>query len=142
MCIWHVDAKRNSQLDSEKLKSISVNIWDELTPERDTGFWWTYAYVEEDKFSDEEQKSVLESLLVHLQTSQNLLSHIKYDLIWYESATDYPKLIGTEYESALYKRWELRIHYVTYEVLEALVENLTKQKIRHRGQLLSIYSES
>ena len=69
---------------------------------------------------------------------------IEFDM-WvefYESRKKYPNLIGTEYESYLFNRWEIRFKNLTHKTRKQLLEELEKSNLRGDQIPFEFYSES
>ena len=120
-------------------EKISVNIWDDYY---DDGYvpegkiQETYAYLE-CELPDEDCKNVLELLKEQIAK----LSKCSLELSYYDSAKVYPKLVGTEYEYSLYKKWQLEIKKITHEEREKIVEMLNN-KLQYQDKPIVVYSES
>jgi hypothetical protein len=127
------------------LKTIPVNIWDDYYDDgyEDEGeVQETYAYVETDEVSEEDCQAILVLLNKTIEKLLKPSSKVQREVVFYDSAKDYPNLIGTEHEHFLFKRWQLNFTYLTHREREALVEDLEKQNLSYNNIPLKIYSES
>ena len=125
-------------------QTIPINIWDDFyddgyVPEGE--IQKTYIYVEDSELDLETRKNALEILLNHLNTKVDLPG-VKLWMEFYDSKKKYPKLIGTEYESFLFQRWEIKVENLTHERLHRLVEELQEANLSLNGAEFIIYSES
>lgn len=127
------------------MKKIHINIWDDY---HDDGFvpdgqiQETFAYVEGDGLTDEDQRQVLGLLLRVVETLKDANSKVKAFVCWYDSAIKYPQWVGTERESILFKRWQLQLEHLTHAEREKLVDLLGQHPFQYNGQPVSVYSES
>lgn len=123
---------------------INVNIWDDYYEDRYVPagkVQTTYAYLET-KISDEQAKEVLTLLKEKIETLIDSKSSLKLEIVFHDSAKEYPNLVGTEYEYVLYKRWQLNMTHLTHELREEIVEKLQKGSLTYNQIPLNIYSES
>ena len=126
------------------MKRIPINIWDDYwedgyVPENE--IQETYMYVEDTDIPELLRKTTLEYI------NDYILGILKVDdfqtkLYYYDSAKKYPNLIGTENESMLFKRWELRLYNITHERRYKLLEQLNKANLEFNSIPIEFYSES
>jgi hypothetical protein len=121
---------------------IGINIWDDFYEDGyipEGKIQETYLYVEEE-LCDQDKFLILSHIMLYIETI--LESKTQRELFFYDSALKYPKLVGTENEYLLFKRWEIRFKNITHQQVDNLVEELNKAEIKYKGEQLEFYSES
>lgn len=127
------------------MDEIHINIWDDY---HDDGFvpegkvQETYAYVENGNLDDDDSRAVLAQLQQDIEAIKATTSTLNCRIEWYDSATVYPNLIGTEHERHLYKRWQLQMTNLPHREREQLVAALGRSKLRFNNRPVVVYSES
>ncbi len=122
--------------------SVVVNVWDDYS-EDDLSQQNTYAYVENQGFSDEQCAAILQHLLPLVRAwAVEAGSPVMAELVFHDSALVYPHLVGTEQEWCLFKRWELKLEKLSHPDREALLDYLREQDIRLDGVSVNFISES
>jgi hypothetical protein len=128
----------------EEEKSIPINIWDDFWEDGyvpDGEIQETYAYVEDSEIPQEDRKVYLDFLMNHLKTKE-FLSNVDMQLTFYRSREEYPSLVGTEYESMLFERWEIRFKHLTHKDIHKILEELESQELVLNNHPIRVYSES
>jgi hypothetical protein len=126
-----------------KLERVPINIWDDYYEDGyvpEGKIQKTYIYVENYEMSEDMCKHCLEILLQHIQkiTSTDVKTWIEY----YDSKLKYPNLIGTEHESMLFTRWEIKMENLSHKDRHKLVDQLNDLQLTYEGVPIEIYSES
>lgn len=126
------------------LDKVDVNIWDDYyeddyIPEGENQE--TYIYVEDTSISHEHRKKYLEYLMFYLKMHMGI-NDLKMWMNWYDSKKKYPNLVGEEYETMHFQRWEIRIEGLTHRKREEIVKQLQKEPLTLNGLLFNVYSES
>lgn len=120
------------------MKKIPINIWDDYY---DDGYvpsdeiQETYIYVEDHKMPLDERKKHLEDFLEIIKDMVD--KDVKLWIELYDSKLKYPNLIGPEYETMHFKRWEIKVQHLTHENREKLVK-----KLKNMDTPYNVYSES
>lgn len=129
------------------IKFIPINIWDDFY---DDGYvpkgeiQETYIYVEDNELNIDFRKKCLEYLLSYIEYNIKFTSKPlpKFYMYFYDSWEKYPKLIGTENEWMLFKRWEIKIENLSHKQLDKLLKDLSNASLLMDGIPFNIYSES
>ena len=132
------------QSDSKPV--IVVNLWDDYVDdaaEGETVEQSTYAYVEHDDVSEDDQKIVLLALETRLQAwafafDQDIQTRVEM----YDSLKKYPSLVGSEYEDFAYKRWQLFVDGLTHVGRENFVDHMGKAPLEREDWRVEVISES
>jgi len=123
---------------------IPVNIWDDYwedgyVPEGE--FQETFAYVEDYDISLEEKGKILLYLMNFIDEKIELQG-TEMNIFIEDDRKKYSKLIGTEDEFMLKKRYKLQFKKITHKQREILVTFLQKQNLMFENKEIVIYSES
>lgn len=130
----------------EKKQDIPINIWDDFweddyVPEGE--IQETYAYVEDYDFPLDMTKHFLESVLEYMTDYLKIQDEgIEAKMYFYDSWEKYPKLVGTDAECMLFKRWEIRFKHLTHKRLDKLVKELSESNFEFEETPFKFYSES
>ena len=130
--------------DYKPSPTIPINLWDDYweddsVPEGE--IQKTFMYVENYDFALEDTKRYLEFLLDFINNNFDLTG-VKFWLELYESANKYPNFVGTEYESMLFNRWEVKFENLTHKKADEMLLFLEKSKLKIDDQIFIFYSES
>jgi hypothetical protein len=126
------------------IKRYPINIWDDYYEEGDIPegeIQETYIYVEDTHITEEKRKECLEKLLNHMNTKLKLKG-VEMEMFYNDTSLKYPKLVGTENEYMLFKRWEITVKHLTHKRREKLVDELNDANLELDGIPFRIYSES
>lgn len=125
---------------------VPINIWDDFYEDGyvpEGKIQETYAYVEDDKIPHDYRKQFLEAVFEYMTDYLKLQEEgVEMELFFYESAKKYPDLVGTEYETILFDRWEIRFKHLTHKRLNKLVEELSEANFKIGEIPFDFYSES
>lgn len=124
--------------------TINVNIWDDYYEDGyvpDGEKQETYIYIEDTSIPHDQRKKYLEYLM-HYFKLQPGLNDLKMWMNWYDSKEKYPNLVGEEYESLHFQRWEIRVEDLTHKRRLELLDKLDKTDLTYDDKLFNIYSES
>jgi hypothetical protein len=130
-------------MDSKE-KLIDINIWDDYYEDGfipEGKFQETYIYIEEEDFSDEDNKECLSIILKYIETKLDL-KNVDIFLYYYDSRTLYPENIEKMHESLILKRWEIRLKHLTHKRKEQLMGELNRAGLFFKNSFLNFYSES
>lgn len=128
----------------EEEKSIPINIWDDFWEDGyvpDGEIQETYAYVEDSEISQEDRKKYLEFFLNKLK-EMVFLSNVEMKLTYYRSRDEFPSLVGSEYESMLFERWQINFKNLTHENIHKILEILDSEELFVDNHPIRVYSES
>lgn len=136
--------------DSEAPK-ININIWDDYyedgyVPEGEKQK--THIYVEhgkEDGIGLDMERQVLDAFLnkiLDIHKNTQILTGVSFELKLHNSKEEYPNLVGTEHESFLYVRWEIKVEDMTHRQRENLLNEIRQEKMYFTYRELNVYSES
>lgn len=122
------------------LRTIDINIWD------DFGDGKTYAYIENDNISYDDEEKYL-TILFDLIKDNSILSNVEMEIKFHDTKDDYDaeivKRCIEEYgESFYFKRWELVFSNITSENIYELVDDLNNNELIFNNLKFNIYSES
>jgi len=123
---------------------ISINIWDDYYEDDDIPegeIQETYAYIESNGLSLEQEKACLEQLSHHILEQKILPNSVEMTVSFYDAAIKYPRLLQTAPELCALKRWELRFKHLSHESREELVEKI-EDNFSFAGMPAKVYSES
>jgi hypothetical protein len=70
------------------------------------------------------------------------LKGVEMELEFNDGYLKYPKLIGTESECYLIRRWEITFKHLTHKIREDLMFELEECQLTYNDHELNIYSES
>lgn len=124
--------------------TIPINVWDDYwddgyVPEGE--LQETFAYVEDYDISLEEKGKILLYLMNFIYENIELQG-TEMSIFIEDDRKKYAKLIGTENEFMLKKRYKLQFKNLTHKQREALVKILQERNLMFEGKEVVIYSES
>lgn len=123
---------------------ININIWDDYSEDGDVPegeVQETYAYIESNGLSLEQEKSCLEQLSRYIFEQKILPKSVEITVSFYDAAIKYPRLLQTAPELCALRRWELRFRHLSHELREKLVEKI-EDNFSFAGVPAKIYSGS
>lgn len=131
------------ELKDSGITNIPINIWDDyyddgFVPEGEIQESTIYV---ESKLSSNVQYECLNILLNCINTKFNK-KDVTFKITFYDSAKKYPQFVGTEHESMLYKRWEIKVENLTHKLRHELLELLQNSNLTYENIPFNIYSES
>lgn len=116
-----------------------INIWDDYYEDGyvpDDKIQETYLYVEDGDMTLRDQLITLNLILQYMDKHLNL-DGVETELYFYDSFKLYPYLVGSEYESIGFKRFQINFKHLTHKRKDQLVEELNNTKFP-----IEVYSES
>lgn len=91
------------------------------------------------------QKEILSYVLEHMNTYKLItkFESVSFDLRLYDGFLKYPKLVGTENESMLFRRYEIGIKNMSHVYMEKLITYLNNSDtdMCFKGSLFETYSD-
>ena len=125
-------------------KTIDINIWDDFYDDGYVPYGETtesFIHVEDYDIPIDQTKVYLEYLLEYINENLNT-DGIKLWLSLYEPKKKYPNLVGSEYDSILFNRWEIRLEGISHKQLRYWIEVFDRTELKLDNSLFRIYSES
>ena len=120
------------------MMKIPINIWDDYHDDGVGKKQETFMCVESEIV---QEKECLEVVLDWINKNV-ILDGVRFWLFFNDTKLKYPMLVGTEYESTLYQRWEIRIENLTHVQREQLVKTLNQANLTREGNPIYFFSES